>query len=310
MDDLSAQWPWSSAAATRRGLADRIATRYPREQRSRRTAETAYRRLLARFASGLEVPWALAGGVALTLRLDPSRTSADLDLVVPHVGSGAAGIADDLRRAARIDLGDFMAFEITEPRADGPQGAGTRSVELRATASIGRTLWAAFPIDVMLATGAVASEPLGETTPLTGIPAVDDLAGLPVLPLPLQLAQKICAMFEVHGAQPTFSTRARDLADIAIAGRQVLDLQAHELAGALAGEVAERRARGTLPGPLPGSFDLPEALAADWARRWPGATRHADITFEEASAEASALLDPLLGGTASGRWRPEQRRWA
>ena len=56
----------------------------------------------------------LKGGLVLELRLDRARTTKDVD--VRMMGSPATILAN-LQRAGRLDLGDFMAFEVLPDRA-------------------------------------------------------------------------------------------------------------------------------------------------------------------------------------------------
>lgn len=116
MGDLDPPWPWDSAQATRQGLSDRIRDRFPREQASRRLTEIAFRRLLVRLTVGLDAPWALCGGVALALRLARSRTSADVDLVVPALDRTAGDVRNAIAGAAAVTCGDFLCYELTAPR--------------------------------------------------------------------------------------------------------------------------------------------------------------------------------------------------
>jgi hypothetical protein len=62
----------------------------------------------------------LKGGLALELRLERARTPKDVGL---RVLRAPASILDRLQEAGRLDLGDFMAFEV-QPDADHPAIAG------------------------------------------------------------------------------------------------------------------------------------------------------------------------------------------
>lgn len=73
-------WPWRSPQATRRALTDRVKARRPQHERQRRLREIAYRPLLARLFETQPDRWVVRGGAALLLRLDPNRTSNDIDL--------------------------------------------------------------------------------------------------------------------------------------------------------------------------------------------------------------------------------------
>lgn len=130
-----------------------------------------------------------------------------------------------------------------------------------------------------------------------------------MLALPSQLADKVCAIFERHGADATFSSRARDLADLAmVAGQQAVDGSALDVA--VQRESARRLAAGTLREPLPPALRLAAGQEADWRRRWTKATRGAPVAFDEALALAAAFVDPVLRREVDGRaWSAAERAW-
>jgi hypothetical protein len=87
-------WPWRSPQATRQALTDRVRARHPQHERQRRLREVAYRRLLARLFEAQPDRWVVKGGAALLLRLDPNRTSNDIDLAyVADGGEHAMALA-------------------------------------------------------------------------------------------------------------------------------------------------------------------------------------------------------------------------
>lgn len=79
-------WPWRSPEATRRALSDRVKARYSPAERQQRLKEIAYRRLLFRLFETQPERWVVKGGAALLLRLDPNRTSNDVDLAARRQG--------------------------------------------------------------------------------------------------------------------------------------------------------------------------------------------------------------------------------
>ena len=109
-------WPWRSPQATRQALTDRIRARYPQQERPQRLREVAYRRLLARIFAVQPKQWVVKGGAALLLRLDPNRTSNDIDLVyVAEAGEHAIAVRA-LEEALAHDAGDFFEFELARDR--------------------------------------------------------------------------------------------------------------------------------------------------------------------------------------------------
>jgi hypothetical protein len=167
-------------------------------------------------------------------------------------------------------------------------------------ARIGQREWTTFHVDLVLPGATVDTEALTEPTRLVGDRAVDDIPGLTVLAIAPQLADKVCAMFERHGADGLTSSRPGDLGDIAMIAEQVDGIDGDRLLAALRLEESRRIAAGSLVGPLPNHLRLRPGQETDWRRRW---TRAAPITFEDALEVAGRLLDPALAGTIAGmRW--------
>ena len=141
---------------------------------------------------------------------------------------------------------------------------------------------------------------------------------LRTLAWPQQIAEKICEVFEQHGG--AHSSRARDLADLGMIAKQVDGLDGTALIDALKPEAA-RRAPTSMPDGLPAAFALGHSQETEWRANFKKASRSAPIDFDEALANAGALVGPLLDGSATGLemgrrrtplWvapvRPEQRR--
>jgi hypothetical protein len=305
-------WPWRSPQATRQALTDRVRARHPPEQRQQRLREIAYRRLLARLFETQPERWVVKGGTALLLRLDPNRTSNDIDLAyVAEAGEHAVAL-EALVEAAAYDAGDFFEFEIARGKAIevDPEHPLERAISVPVVARIGETAFAEFSIDLGLPRDdALDVEWLQPEATLTGEPAVDEIAPVALQALSAQIADKVCALFERHGTGGHPSSRARDLADIAMIATQK-DIDGTELATNLRREERRRLKAQTLIEPLPAALRLAEEQIADWGPRWRKATREAPIGFDEAQAVAARFIDPVLKNSAAGeRWRAAEQRW-
>lgn len=305
-------WPWRSPQATRQALTDRVKSRHPPERRQQRLREIAYRRLLARLFEAQPDRWVLKGGAALLLRLDPNRTSNDMDLTyVAEAGEHAVALRA-LTEAAAYDAGDFFEFEIASGRAFEVDEAHPleRAVSVPVIARIGAAVFAEFSVDLRLPRDdAVAVDWIEPAPTLTGEPAVDETAPVATLALPAQIAEKACALFERHGVDGAASSRARDLADLAMIAMQK-DLEGSELQSHTRREERRRLDVGTLIAPLPRALQLAPEQIADWRGRWVRATRGAPIDFEEAHAVVALFLDPVLSRSVEGkRWAATERRW-
>jgi hypothetical protein len=304
-------WPWRSPEATRQALTANIRARHPQELRGQRLREIAYRRLLARIFVTQPERWVVKGGVALLLRLDPNRTSNDIDLTyVAEAGEHAIALKT-LVEAAAHDLGDFFEFEVGRDQIEevDPDHPLERALSVPVIARIGSTPFAEFSIDLALPReDEVEVEWVQPEATLTGQPEVDLTAPVALLALPAQIADKLCALHERHG-DGHHSSRARDLADLAMIAQQK-DAEGSRLIAHARREEARRQKAGTLIEPLPTALQLAEEQIADWGPRWKKATRDAPVTFEEAQAVATAFLTPVLDGTADRmRWNANTQNW-
>jgi hypothetical protein len=266
-------------------------------------------RLLARVFRADPDAWLLKGGQALLVRYPDARHSRDIDLC----GTSATGTLDDavatLIHAAQLDLDDYLRFTV-HSRDDRAEGTGTSRVRFTVLLG-GQQINTPVSVDVV-----VNRVPLGEPTYRQLEPAVplDWPAGYPVValyPVIDHVADKVCAMYEKHGADHTISsTRYRDLVDLLlIAHREPLD--GPRLRLALRTEVGRRTARGTAL-ELPDTFTVP---GPDWPAGYRSSAEKvaglADYrTIDQAAALAHTLLDPLLRvGDPPQRWNPRRLRW-
>jgi hypothetical protein len=306
-------WPWRSPQATRQALTDRVKTRYPPEQRQQRLREIAYRRLLARLFEVQPDQWVVKGGAALLLRLDPNRTSNDIDLAyVAEAGAHAVAV-EALTKAAAHDAGDFFEFKIDREKAIAidPDHPLERAISVPVQARIGETAFADFRIDLGLRREDVIDvEWVKPQATLTGEPAVDEIPAVALLALTAQIADKVCAIFERHGPDGHASSRARDLADLAMIATQK-DIEGTTLANHLRREEHRRLKAQTLVEPLPAALRLADAQITDWGSRWSKATRDAPIDFAQAQSVAASFLDPVLQDAVEGKqWSAAEQEWA
>lgn len=302
-------WPWASPDGTRMAITQTIRERYPQAERQRRLVEMSYRRLLARLFTAHPENWVVKGGVALLIRLDPSRTSNDIDIT--HLSNAGHDEAiEALRRDAALDLGDFFSFEIGEGQVVDPDHPTERALSVHVVARIGSHRVGEFNIDLALPQSDLEVEWINAARPLTGNERADRAPDIAVLPITAQLADKTCAIFERRGVDDRFSSRVRDLADIGMIALQVDDISGDELYEALRRQEQRRLVSGSLRDTLPDSLTLTPDQAADWRSRWGRATRGAPISYEDALLVAQKLLDPVLSDEVTGeRWSRSERAW-
>ena len=144
-----------------------------------------------------------------------------------------------------------------------------------------------------------------DVPPLAAIDMPDvEQHGYRAYPLVDHVADKVAATFERYGEAGNPSTRFKDLVDLVaiVTGASVLAVpQMQALRSA-----AQRRAIT-----LPGRFAIPDREM--WERGYAAEARRSRLaaarTLDEALTIVSPFLDPLLDGTAAGRWDPQQGKW-
>jgi hypothetical protein len=257
-------------------------------------------RFLARVVAVLGDAATLKGGLALELRLEHARTTKDVDLRL-------TGSADDvlvkLQTAARLDLGDFLTFEIgpdaehPEIQNDGMQYDGMR---FRAECRIaGKRYGNPFGVDVAF------GDPVLGAPETVGAEDILGFAGIApptfhLYPIQTHIAEKLHA-YTMPRARP--NSRVKDLPDIALLA-SVKELDSRQLLAALKQTFAFRKTHG-LPAALPAPQPTWEAPYAAMAREdllpWP--------TLANVTAAAGAFLDPVLAETTPATWDPKAWRW-
>jgi predicted nucleotidyltransferase component of viral defense system len=293
----------SNPAAIRRSLGDRLRAEAKRRGRPagdlRR--EFVFQRFLGRVFSQPENRWVLKGGTGLLVRLQEARYSKDIDLVVPGEPFDLDEAVEALRSGIRLDAGDHLAFAIDSvTRSDDCQSAAM----LRVTCYTGATPFEHFTIDLSTRTHIVAAVDRISPQPVLELTDADPLPRFVLYPLPDQVADKVCAMYDRYGATGKPSTRYRDLVDL------VLITTMNELDAALTTQAIAKEAdrRGcTLPRVL-------ETPGSEWHASYPRAARDASLpaelrTLKGAIDAVAGCLNPVLAGTATGTWDPGSRVW-
>jgi len=257
-------------------------------------------RFLARIVVALGDAATLKGGLVLELRLERARTTKDVDL---RLTGSPDGLLARLQEAGRLDLGDFLAFELgcdeDHPRiqSDGMQYEGLR---FRAAGKLAGKLYGQpFGVDV------------GFGDPILGEPDIvvahDVLAfagiappTLRLYPIETHIAEKLHAYTM---PRPRPNSRVKDLPDIALlATAQPID--GRRLRDALEQTFAFRKTHE-----LPAR--VPEPLAA-WTTPYAATAREDQLawaTLDAVTKAAQAFLDPVLAGERDAKWVPEEWRW-
>jgi hypothetical protein len=295
---------YRSAIAFRRALTDHLkkveaASGQPYNQLLRRFVMERF--LVRVFWDQQNSSWELKGGTGLMFRLPVARFSRDIDL---HHRVGIEEGIDALRRAAAFPVPDldWLTFRIGTPRHMSDPATG---VTLRVEALTDLAVLDDFTIDLSVNLGREPSD-LVEVSPLLHLDGIVPPPPHRIHPLHAQVADKVCAMYEVHGSSAVPSTRYRDLVDL------VLIAQTQEISGPLAIAALDReRARRRVA--LPTRLISPHPT---WATQYPRTARASRVVgselepLEASLAFAARMIDPLLRQSAGHRsWNGDLGDW-
>ena len=268
--------------------------------------EFVLQRFLARVFHKAGAPWVLKGGTGLLVRLPRARYSDDVDLLYPADNVDLLAPLAELRNAMAQPCGnDFFRFDLgrVDERAavDGEKVVAT----VRVTASIGSTEYQRFSIDLSVKKRRLTSVDRCQPKPIIAIPGVPALPEFSLYSLADQIADKVCAMYEIHrGGMP--STRYHDLVDLVLIVTSGAGIEAATTAAALHAEAQHR------------DLALPARLNSP-GRQWPAGYRNEAVKarlptelrdLDQALGAVGACLDPLLSGAIErGTWDLASQRW-
>lgn len=258
--------------------------------------QIAYDRLLERLYL-VDDGWVVKGATALLARGIGVRATIDVDVYRERARETAEA---ELREAAARDIGDWFRFELGPGRAV----AADAAVRISATTYIGTAVWASFHVDLVGADMRMTGQP-DAVPPLARVLMPDiDQHGYRAYPLVDHIADKISAIVQRYSGEGRPSTRFKDLVDLVAIVSEV-SVVAELQRTALASE-AERRGM-----PLPAVFDVPDH--AIWERGYAAEAGRSLLpiahTLDEALSVVRPFVEPLLAGTAAGRWDSRRGDW-
>jgi hypothetical protein len=274
---------------------------------SRSGADMAHRRqllvfdrFLARVVQTIGDAVLLKGGLVLERRLDRARATKDVDL---SFKGSPERLLERLQQAAELNLGDFLTYDVNpdpaHPRIQN-DGMPYDGLRFRARTTLAGKLYGqAFGIDV-----AFADPILGDPEEI--VP--EDLlgfAGIPppvlrVYPIETHIAEKLHAYTMPRNR---VNSRVKDLPDLGILAR-IRPIDAARLREALEQSFTYRKSHAVptaFPDPPPSWTAAYQKMAQDDELPW--------ATLSELLAAVRAFLDPLLAGTATGKWSPSTWSW-
>ncbi|HEV8489404.1 MAG TPA: nucleotidyl transferase AbiEii/AbiGii toxin family protein [Candidatus Limnocylindrales bacterium] len=259
--------------------------------------QIAYDRLLERLYL-VDDGWVVKGATALLARGIGVRATIDVDIYRERAREVAEA---ELREAAASDIGDWFTFELGPGRAVATDAA----VRIPVTAYVGTASWASFHVDLVGSDMRMTGQP-DNVPPLARVLMPDiEQHGYRAYPLVDHIADKISAIVQRYNGQDRPSTRFKDLVDL-VAIATGVSVTAHLQIAAMKSE-AQRRGM-----PLPATFDVPDR--AIWERGYAAEADRSLLpaarTLDEALRVVRPFVEPLLAGTAAGRWDPRDGRWA
>lgn len=248
--------------------------------------------------------WILKGGMALRQRHPGTRTTQDIDLHLHEVALPEA--IERFRAAAHRQRRGHLLFLVDDRVA---YRGGERSARLRVRVHVGRVNHA-LTVDLASPVRVTADPDVVQLRPVLTLPGHPELPAFALYPVVDQIADKLCAMYELHGRDGTsVSTRHHDLFDL---GTLVLGEQINAEALRIAIEAETQGRTLVLPRPLrlPGD---PRAWAQAYARSARGWPQKADPrlrTADTALEMVAACIEPILDGVAQGSWDPATQTWS
>jgi len=293
---------YATAAAFKQALEQRLRTAVAGdgEALNRRRQLLVFDRFMARVVAVLDDAVVLKGGLVLELRLARARTTKDVDLRL--MGNPEATLPS-LQRAGRLDLRDFMTFEVVVDK-DHPEivseGMKYDGLRFRVVCRLGgRPFGFPFGVDV-----AFADPMLGDPEVVVADDVLD-FADIPppqlrLYPIETHIAEKLHA-YTVPRSR--LNSRVKDLPDLALLASAGV-LQAARVRQAIEQTFAHRQTHApptSLPMP-PVQWVAPyKAIAVADTLPWQ--------SLEEVVRATRAFLDPVLADSALPSWSPQRWTW-
>ena len=293
--------PYATAAAFKQAVETRLRSSSSNgTDFARRRQLLVFDRFLARVMRELGDSVILKGGLVVELRVERARTTKDIDL---RLVGPAAGLLERLRRAAELELGDFMVFNVA-PDADHPaitnEGMVYEGQRHRVTCTLaGKPYGQPFGLDIAFADPIFGEPDIAVASDVLGFAGIEPPT-LRLYPLETHIAEKLHA-YTLPRKRP--NSRVKDLPDIALLAG-VREIEATYLRGALEQTFTSRKTHA-LPVSLPAP---PPAWAAPYARM----VEEDELGWDHLAIltrAVEAFLDPVLDGQASRVWTPSMWRW-
>jgi hypothetical protein len=293
---------YETPEAFRQALEDRLrkAAEGEGSELGRRRQLLVLDRFLARVGHEFGETAILKGGLAIELRLERARTTRDVDL---RLTGSPEEVLLRLQEAGRLNLGDFLNFEIQPSQRKAQiEAAGMRYQGLRYRSEArlaGKVYGAPFGVDVAFAEPIQGEPDLLSGSDLLAFAGIRPSA-IRVYPLESHVAEKLHAYTLPRDRE---NTRAKDLPDLALLAT-VRIVEADALRRAIR-QTFDHRATHAVPESLPKPPTAWERIYARMALEDGFVWKTLADVFEA----SRGFLDPVLAG-ARGRWHPDSWQWS
>lgn len=257
-----------------------------------------YERFLTRVFRVFGDDAVLKGGVVLELRLESARATKDIDL---NLRGQPESILERLREAGRLDLNDFLSFEITlDEKSPDIQAEGLRygGIRFKSQAFLaGKVYGSRYGVDVALANFDSQAEAIRS-------PSFLEFAGVEssvfqVYPVELHLAEKFHA-YTLPRTTP--NSRVKDLPDIALLAT-LRQLELTKVRDAIRLTFDKRKTHS-----IPDAFASPPDFWESPYARLASSNRLPWKNLEDVWAAAKVFLEPTLSD-GEAIWSPEEWAW-
>jgi hypothetical protein len=266
----------------------------------RRRQLLVFDRFLARVVREFGDSAMLKGGLVVELRVERARTTKDVDL---RLVGAPTGLLDRLRRAARLELGDFMVFNVT-PDAEHPaitnEGMIYEGQRYRATCALaGKPYGQPFGLDIAFGDPVLGEPDVVAAEDVLGFAGIEPPA-LRLYPIETHISEKVHA-YTLPRKRP--NSRVKDLPDIALLAG-VRQIEAERLRRAFEQTFSSRKTHA-----LPPALPTPPP---EWASPYGRMVEEDELHWVDLATlvhAVEAFLNPVLDGSASRIWTPSMWAW-
>ena len=257
-----------------------------------------YERFLTRVFQIFGDDAVLKGGVVLELRLESARATKDIDL---NLRGQPESILERLREAGRLDLNDFLSFEITlDEKSPDIQAEGLRygGIRFKSQAFLaGKVYGSRYGVDVALADFNSQAETIRSPSFLEFADVEPSV--FRVYPVELHIAEKFHA-YTLPRTTP--NSRVKDLPDIALLAT-LRELELTKVRDAIRLTFSKRKTH-----PLPDAFAGPPDFWESPYARLASSNRLPWKNLEDVWTAGKVFLEPALSD-GEAIWNPEEWAW-